>query len=409
MTGTRLSRSQELQLLSLLALMIFLAPFATNAYLPVMPQMGRDLGASAAQTQLTVAFFLGGAAVGPLIAGPLSDAVGRRGVINGGIALFALGSAFCALSPTIEILIAMRFVQALGGTAAVIAGRALLADIYTGDRLAQRMSALMMVVAVGPIIAPVLGGWAGVAFGWASIFWGLFAAAALITLVGQLFLQETHPPDARSPFELRKSMSGYLPLIRHRVILPYVLTGLAMMAVQIGFVSAAPFLFADLFAMTPSDFARYFALCAIFAVLANFVNIRCVGRWGFRTVLLWEAGLVGLNGLVLLLGLAGGVGLWALWAGSLAIVPLSHLLITNATTGALECDRDRLGAVSALFGTFRFGGGMLGSLVLAWVGGGAAQAPYVLSLFAFSAFAGGAAVLAVQRDRAIGRADDRAA
>ena len=154
-----------------LGLLSAIGPFAIDMYLPALPAIGADLGADTAGVQASLMAFMAAIAVCQLFYGPISDMVGRKPPLYFGMALFALGAVGCALAPSIEWLVAARFLQGIGACAAMALPRAIVRDGYTGADAAQLQSLLMLVFSVSPILAPLAGSlyaWAAERFGGAS-------------------------------------------------------------------------------------------------------------------------------------------------------------------------------------------------------------------------------------------------
>ncbi|MEH6560258.1 MAG: MFS transporter, partial [Marinobacter sp.] len=138
----------------LLAAAVALGPLATDMYLPALPQIGSDFGTGTSQVQLTLSLYMVGFAIAQLVCGPLADRFGRKPIMIGGFVLFALASIGCALASNIETLILCRFLQALGGSAGPVLGRAAIRDIYTPREAAKIMALLASIMALAPAIAP---------------------------------------------------------------------------------------------------------------------------------------------------------------------------------------------------------------------------------------------------------------
>jgi DHA1 family bicyclomycin/chloramphenicol resistance-like MFS transporter len=191
---TRPVTAQGWKVLAVLSALIGCASISTDFYLPAMPTMGGVLGAGAGAVEWTISGYLIGFSFGQLLWGPIGDRFGRRVPVAIGLALFIAGSAGCALSGTIWAVIGWRVVQAIGAAAGVVLGRAMVRDLYEGHRAAQMMSTLITIMAIAPLLGPIIGGQVLVLSGWRAIFWtlvviGLAMFAALWTL------PETLPPD----------------------------------------------------------------------------------------------------------------------------------------------------------------------------------------------------------------------
>jgi DHA1 family bicyclomycin/chloramphenicol resistance-like MFS transporter len=390
--------TSEKSLLALLACIVMLAPFAIDAYLPALGVIARDLTASESLIQYSIGSFLLGTALGPLLAGPLSDAIGRRPVLIAGLAGFGVFSVACGLVTDAETLVVFRFCQALTGSASLLSGRALMADLYSGDELSQKQSIIMVVMVIAPMIAPVWGGWVSVNFGWRYIFWGLAFGAIAAGTVSMLRLPETLQPERRSPMALGQVLTGYFGILNNRVAMMYLLALSFMNGVFFAYVAATPFLYIETYGLSVQSYAWMFAAGALLAGVSNFVNIFVVGRIGYRETLVWQGLMVIACGVVLFCGAFGLFGRWSIYGPGLLMMPLLHVVGNNALTGVMDQFNARKGTASAFAMSARFAFGMVG---VAIVGAfqGSVEARYGLILFVFAALAGITAQMAVRWDK----------
>src|SRR3954452_5133063 len=199
------------RVLAILSALMGFASISTDLYLPAMPEMGRALGADAGTVELTVSGYLIGFSLGQLLWGPIGDRHGRRLPVAIGLVLFVIGSAGCALAGSAWALIGWRIVQAAGACAGVVLARAMVRDLFEGYRAAQMLSTLMTVMAIAPLLGPVLGGQILAFAGWRAIFWTL-VGVGLVTLLALLTLPETLPIERRNLDPLKRALAGYLEL-----------------------------------------------------------------------------------------------------------------------------------------------------------------------------------------------------
>src|SRR5688500_7115252 len=182
----------------LLGILTAFAPLSIDMYLPAFPTIGRDLGASPADVELTLASFFVGLAFGQITTGPMIDRFGRKRPLYAGLALYVAGSLGCALSSSISMLIGFRALQAFGGAVGIVVARAVVRDLHTGAAAARMLSRLVLVMGVAPILAPLFGGLMLQVFGWRAIF-GVLASIGAVTLAAVVFaLPETAPPQVRT-------------------------------------------------------------------------------------------------------------------------------------------------------------------------------------------------------------------
>ncbi|MEQ9562304.1 MAG: MFS transporter, partial [Woeseiaceae bacterium] len=178
-----------------LGLLTGLAAVSVDLSLPAIPQMVDALGTRMSLGQLIVGLFMGGIAFGQLPAGLLSDRLGRMPVLYGGIALFTVAALVCAISTSIELMLAARFVQGLGASVGIVVARAIVRDIASGKAAARLMSVLVMIFTVAPMLAPIVGGFLVTGWGWRMPFVAIVVFGAAIFYSMHLTLQETHIPS----------------------------------------------------------------------------------------------------------------------------------------------------------------------------------------------------------------------
>src|SRR5664279_2425659 len=208
-------RSETFALTTLLAALTAIAPLTTDMYLPSLPDIARQLDASTAQVQLTISAYLVGFAVGQIVYGPMSDRHGRKPVLLSALALYCAASLACALSTSIEMLIVARAAQALGGSGGIVLARAIVRDLYSGARAGRELSLIGSVMALAPVLAPVVGGILQIGFGWRAIFVTLVVVA--ITGIGAiwLLLPETLEERAAHPVSPATMLASYRVVARN--------------------------------------------------------------------------------------------------------------------------------------------------------------------------------------------------
>ena len=203
------SARERLKFTWLMAALTMLGPFSIDTYLPAFPAMEAALPATEVQMQLTLTVYFIGFAIVSLFHGAISDAVGRKPVIVGTLCVHAAASIGCALSGSIESLLAFRALQGCFAGAGFVVGRAVVRDIFAGDEAQRQLSRIQMLFAAAPIIAPILGGWMVAHLAWPSIFWFLGAFAVMLTVWSVLGLPESHPPEHRLPLAIKPLARTY--------------------------------------------------------------------------------------------------------------------------------------------------------------------------------------------------------
>ena len=349
-----------------MSLVVSLGPISVDMYLPALPEMAASLNASAGSTQMTVTAFIFGLMFGPLLAGPVSDAIGRRRPIMAALVVFTLVSLLIAGVGSIEMMIALRPLQALGSGSSFAVARSMFRDVLSGDDLAKAMSVLMMIVLGAPIVAPFLGSLLLLVVGWRAIFVVLAVVGALAFLAVWRRLPETLPPDRRRPLDLATSLRGYRSITRSRAAVAYAVAGGSSAAVLFAYLAASPFIFIDYYGLDEQWFSTLFAIAVVGAWLSQAFNIRYVTRIGYRRIVLM--GTVSLTALAGVLWWVTRTDLWGLAgvvAASVLAVSMTHLVGPGTLTGVLDGFPDIAGSASG-FATFvRFAIGSAGSAAVA--------------------------------------------
>lgn len=342
-----------------------------DMYLPALPTIAADFQVGAQVIQGTVGTFLLGFAAGMLVYGPLSDCFGRRPVIAAGIVVYVLASVACALAPDIDVLLAARLGQALGGGAAMALARAIVRDRFDADRGAATMSLMMLISMAVPLLAPLLGGVMLVGLGWRSIFWALalFALASLVALWA--LVPETLPPERRQPFHPGAVVVGYARIARDGRALGFLLCGGAAFGGMMAYVTGTPFAYIGYFGVRPEHYGLLFGLAAFANGLGALINSRRVGRLGYRAMLRQGSAIAGAAGILLLLEVPSGFPSLALLVAPLVFyVGSVSFTATNAVAGVMALYPRQAGAASALFGAAQFGLGALFNVAVGLLGDG---------------------------------------
>ena len=349
-----------------LGLLSCLGPFAIDMYLPAMPEIARSLAASVPQMQGTITAYFVAFGLAQLIYGPWADQAGRTVPLYAGIAVFVLGSVICTFAPTIGWLTLGRAVQGLGGAALMVVPRAIIRDLYTGPAATRLMAAVMLVISVSPMLAPLAGSGLMAVADWRWIF-----GALLIASVGSLLLlafaqPETLPVAKRQRFDLRATKAGAARLFGDRTFMALTFMGGFGMASFFVFIASAAFVYTEAFGLSPTQFSLAFAVNALGFFAASQMAAGLGSRYGARVVMSYAAAGFAICTVALFaLGLAGVVTLWVCMAGLFAANACLGLIIPTAMVMALDEHGDIAGLASSLGGTLQM---LAGGLMVAAVG-----------------------------------------
>lgn len=362
-------------LIALLGLLSAFSPLSIDLYLPSLPAIAGDFGVPSASVQQSLSTFFLGLAAGQLFYGPMSDRYGRRPALYVGIGIYLVASIACAVATDIHALVIARAVQGLGAAASPVAARAIIRDVYEGRRAAQAMSFVIMVMAVAPLTAPLIGGQILAFFGWRGIFWVLTGFALLSLALVAFRLPETNGPERRGDVHLIALFQAYGTLLADPRARAYLACGPLVFAALFAYVTGAPFVYIEVFGVDPQYFGFYFAVNVLGLVAGNYLNSRLVMRMGYRRLL--GAGVVVTlaSSLVLLaVALSGRGGLLGIMLPLFFAVGTVGIVGANTVAGLLELFPRNAGAASALFGTVQFGMAALAGVAVGALNDGSAVA-----------------------------------
>lgn len=386
-------------LLLALALLSATAPFATDMYLPTLPAVGAEFGAPDSVVQLTLSGFFVGMALGQLMVGPISDVIGRRRLLIAGAIVALVASAIAALSPSIAIFVAARFLQGLGGGACVVLARAMVPDLLSGREAAKTYSLLMAILAIAPAVAPIVGGLLAEPIGWRGIYWvltGLHAVQLLVVLkiVPETGGQSPGGQGATGQRFLARVLSNYAAVLKSPRFWGFLTAMAFAFASMFCYIAASSFVFQQEFGLSPRGYAAVFALNAVGMCVGSFVNSRCIDKFGTKKVMLGGLCLALLGNVLLLIAVLSGAGLvWIILALLLCISP-NGVIMGNSTAMATGLMRTRAGSVTAIMG---FGQSVLAAVVGPLMGlGGNTAVVMSLGMSACIAIAAAGAVLATR-------------
>lgn len=366
------SRSQRLQLAVILGAIATIGPLSIDMYLPALPALGLYFDTSPAMVQLTLTFFLLGLASGQLVAGPLSDVHGRRIPLLFGMIIYAVSSLLCAFSPSIGLLIVLRFIQGLAGSVGVVISRAAVRDMYSGSELTRFFSLLMIVNGLGPIAAPVIGGQLLRVTDWKGVFVVLFVCGLLFAAVILLRLPETLPKERRIRSGLAGTLRTFRTLLGNAGFMGYALSQGFVMAGMFAYISGSSFVLQTIYGVSPQMYSLIFAVNGFGIILTGQIAGRMSARVGERKLLICGLLLSTSGGILLLITLLAGGGLLPILICLFAVVASVGLVGTTSFSLAMQDQGETAGSASALLGLLPL---LLGSCAAPLVGlGGSGSA-----------------------------------
>ncbi|TKT80424.1 multidrug effflux MFS transporter [Aquamicrobium sp. LC103] len=353
-----------LRIAVVLGLLSAIGPFAIDMYLPALPTIGADLNASTSAVQMSLLVFFLSMGFGQIVVGPISDMTGRKAPLYFGLGLFAVGGIGSALAPSIEWLIAFRFLQGLGASAGMVVPRAIVRDLHTGNEAAKLMSLLMLVFSVSPILAPLTGSLVIEAFGWRAVFWTVTGAAVLAVVLLTTSLAETRPVEHRQGSSFASALAGYRFLMGDRNFLGLTLIGGFGISSFFIYLASSSFILIDHYGLSPSVYSVFFSINAVAFIGMSQLTGVLSDRFGLRRVVRLAVAGYTTTMVVLLAIMSSGVDRLDVMA-ALLFVGYGFLGLVIPTTSVLAMDDhgEIAGTASALLGTLHFATGAVAMAV----------------------------------------------
>lgn len=350
-------------LILILGLLTALGPFSIDMYLPGFPAIAKYLHETVARVALSLSSFFVGISAGQLLYGPLLDRFGRKKPLYAGLLIYILASFGCLTVHSIEALIVLRFVQAIGSCAAGVASVAMVRDLFPVQDSAKVFSLLMLVVGASPMIAPTVGGYVTAAFGWQSVFMILGVMGILILLMSFFFLPDSYQPDTSLSLKPKPILKGFWEVLRQPQFYTYAFTGAAAFSGLFAYVSGSPLVFMDIFKVDGKIYGWIFAFLSVGLIGSSQFNSLLLKKYRSEQIVFLS--LVAQCVVTLIFFFGTWFGLFGLY-GTIAMLFLflACLGIANPNASALSLApfSKNAGTASALMGALQLGFGALASV-----------------------------------------------
>jgi len=376
-----------------------ISPFAASIHIQSIPAIANDLQTDYSSAQLTVSLFLFTFAFAQLFVGPLSDRLGRRPVLFGGLIIFGIGSLAAAAAPTIEIMIAARMLQAAGGCASLVTPRAVVRDRLSGVEAARVLALVSILQSSAPIFSPIIGGVLDIVFGWNAIFIFLAIYALAIGLLSWFRLPESRPTEGGSVASVTTILSRYRALLGNVRFLAYAAVFALGTTGYFGFLASGPAVLIEDMGLAPWQFSVILGTISIQFVISGYLASRLVLRMGINKVLLIGA----------LLQAMATAGFWMAVQEPTAIgVTLTMcvytfsngLIFANSLAGATAVDPRIAGSASSMLGSLQFAvGGIVALMVASLPMHNFGSFPLILMALAFGTLLAVLVAMASAQDR----------
>jgi len=337
-----------------LGLLTMFGPLSLDLYLPALPQLADDLGTSTSAAQLSITACLVGLALGQLVAGALSDRLGRRRPLIVGLSAYLVASVACALAPSVTVLVVLRFIQGLGGAAGIVISRAIARDLYSGRALMIFFSRLLLIAGLAPVIAPILGGQLSRIMSWRGIFGVLAGFGAVLLLAGWFGLRETLPPERRVVGGFRRTLHGYNTLVHDRFFVGCALSSGLAGASMFAYIAGSTFVLQRIYGMSPQGFSLIFGGISFGLVAAAQGGARLALIWPLTRVLALGLAINLTGATALLVTVVTGLPLGALIGALVVMVCAVGLIFPTANALAMADYPGLAGTASSLQGLSQF-------------------------------------------------------
>lgn len=347
--------------------------FSIDMYLPGFPDIAKDLHTTVAHITLSITSFFIGISVGQLIYGPLLDKYGRKKPLEIGLFVYFITSIACAFAPNANMLIGIRFLQALGSCAGLVASRALVRDIFPVEENAKIFSLLMLVLAVSPIIAPTLGGYMTALFGWQSIFYILAGIAGSTLLLVYFKLPAGREPESGLSLKPKPIISGFLEVAKVPQFYTYAFAGAIASSGLYAYIAGSPFVFMQLYHVSEKLYGWIFAIIAMGLISASQVNTVLLRKYSSEQITRVALFFQCLAGISLVAGTTFHLlGLYSTIFLILIFLSTQGFAFPNTSALSLAPFSKNAGTASALMGAIQLGIGAISTALVSILNNGTA-------------------------------------
>jgi MFS transporter, DHA1 family, multidrug resistance protein len=343
------------KLVALVGSLSIFGPLCIDMYLPAFPTISRDLHASASSVQGTLTACLIGIAFGQLLLGPISDRIGRRPPLLGGLVAFIISCIACAFATNIYMLTFFRLVQGLGGAAGIVIARSLVRDLFSGVALVRFFSTLMLATGIGPILAPQIGSWVLQITSWRGVFVVLAVFGSILLFSAWWRVPETLPPERRSTGGIGPVVSSMFSVARSRRFIGIALGGALGTSAAFIYISGSSFVLQNVYGLSPLLYGLVFALNAGGMIAGAQINGHLAGRFGPSRLM--TAGLIMesvAGSCLVLIVVTGAIGLPGVIVCLFAVMFGNGFVGPNSVSLALQRYPNAAGSASAVLGFFQF-------------------------------------------------------
>lgn len=351
----------------ILAPMVFSFALALDVYMPAIPEIVNVMHTTPFMVQLTLSLFLLVTGIGQLIVGPLSDSLGRKKLMFVSVLLFIIGSALCANAQSINELIIFRIIEAVGACGTFVISFAIVRDVSHSSQSAQIYSFLNGMIALSPLLGPIIGAYLDVKFNWQAPFIFLSILGIMTAILILFFVKESLPKEKRKPLD-KSLITGYAGVLTNIQFIAYAVSATTGISAFFTFFSMTPYIIVIDLKLPELSIGFYFGLGGLTFMIGSIFSGILVRKFGIFKMAISGAIALFVSGLsMLILHFIFGLTLWG-FVGPSMLFTFGCALVTGAGAGgAMEPFDERSGTAAALFGAFQFGGAaLIGAFVMLW-------------------------------------------
>ena len=352
-------------LILILGCLTALSPFSIDMYLSAFPLMAQFFHTNVAEVSMTLSSYFVGLASGQLFYGPLMDRFGRKKPLFFGLTIYILASIACTFTTSIEALIFIRFVQAVGGCAASVGAFAMVRDLFEPRESAKILSLLILILGVSPLLAPTVGGYLSIYLGWASVFWALAIGSSILLFVVIRYLPESHEADKSHVLHPLPILKNYLSIIREPQFYTYSIAGALGFSGLFVYLAASPTIFMEIFSVSEQVYGWIFAFIAMGMVGTSQLNVVLLKKYNNEKIFLTS-----LSCLVLI-SLAFFICAYFGWYNVYSVVFIMFLYLSciglsnpNSAALAMAPFGKKAGSAAAMLGFLQMAIGSLASVMV---------------------------------------------
>jgi MFS transporter, DHA1 family, multidrug resistance protein len=360
--------NKKFYLILILGLLCAIGPFSIDMYLPAFPDIAKGLNTTVAKVMLSLSSFFIGISAGQMIYGPLLERFGRKKPLYVGLFIYFLASLGCAMAASVNALIVLRLLQALGGCVGLVAARAMVRDLFDVKENAQVFSMLMLVVAVSPIIAPTAGGYVTSLLGWRWVFVLLMIVDVLIIAGIYFLLPESKKPNPDFSLKPAPILNSFAGIIKHPQFYTYALTAAISAAGMYAYIGGSPTVFMDIFHVSEKQYGWIFALIAMGLIGASQINSVLLKNYSSEQIIKVALACQSIIGLVLaILAIAGWSDLFITIFLIFLFLSCQGFTFPNASALSLAPFGHNAGSASALMGAIQMSIGACTSALVSFL------------------------------------------